>query len=91
VIVEALRLLNMMLSLLSSLRQPLLTMVVDPLITVGVLLGLYARWHIRDEGSVARGLRVAFVDTRMNRPIEERDLVAVLMQGSRTSTRIPAS
>jgi hypothetical protein len=77
---EALRLLNTVLSLLGSLRQPLLTMVVDPMITVSVLLCLYAGWHIRDEGSVAAGLRVAFVDTRANRVIEEQELVDVLMQ-----------
>ena len=77
---EALRLLNMVLSLLGSLRQPLLTIVVEPLITISILLCLYAGWHIRDEGSVSEGLRVAFVDTRANREAEQQELVSSLMQ-----------
>jgi hypothetical protein len=78
--VEALRLLNLLLSIIGGLRQPVLTMVVDPLITVALLLCLYAGWHIRDEGSVAAGLRVAFVDTRADRVIEQQTLIAALMQ-----------
>ena len=79
-IVEALRLINMLLSLLGSLRQPMLTMVVDPLITVAVLVCLYAGWHIRDEGSVSQGLRVAFVDTRADREAEQQEFVSILLQ-----------
>jgi hypothetical protein len=80
VIVEALRLLNMLLSMLGNLREPLLNMVIQPLLTVAILLCLYVGWHIRDEGNLAKGLRVAFVDTRANREAEQQQLVAALMQ-----------
>ena len=42
---------------------PLGAALVQPLITVGMLLFLYAGWHVRDEGSIGAGLRVAFIDT----------------------------
>jgi hypothetical protein len=77
---EALRLINTLISMLSGLRQPLLDMLLPPLITIGLLLCLYAGWHIRDEGSVAAGLRVAFVDTRANREADQAALVAALLQ-----------
>jgi hypothetical protein len=80
VIVEILRLLNTLLSILGNWRQPLATLVLQPLVTVAMLLCIYAGWHIRDEGSVVRGLRVAFVDTRANREAEEQQIVAALLQ-----------
>ena len=79
-IVEILRLLNTLLAILGNWRQPILTLVLQPLITVAVLLCLYAGWHVRDEGSLAKGLRVAFVDTRANREAEEQRIVAALLQ-----------
>jgi len=80
VIVEALRLLNMLLSMLGNLREPLVNVVIQPVLTVAMLCSLYLGWHIRDEGSLAKGLRVAFVDTRANREAEQQQLVAALMQ-----------
>jgi hypothetical protein len=80
VIVEALRLLNVLLSVLGDLREPLMNVVIQPLLTVAILLCLYTGWHIRDEGGLAKGLRVAFVDTRANREAEQQELVAALMQ-----------
>jgi hypothetical protein len=79
-IVEALRLFNTLLSMLGELHQPLANLVMKPLLTVGLLLGLYAGWHVRDEGDLLAGLRVAFIDTRANREAERRRLVAALMQ-----------
>ncbi len=69
-----------MLSLLAGLREPVLKAVIEPLVTVGLLLGLYTGWHIRDEGNLAEGLRVAFVDTRANREAEQQAIVGALMQ-----------
>jgi hypothetical protein len=54
--------------------------VVQPLITVGLLLFLYAGWHVRDEGSIRAGLRVAFVDTRAYRTDHEHDREAAMLQ-----------
>ncbi len=79
-IVEALRLFNTLLSMLGELRQPLANLVMNPLLTVGLLLGLYAGWHVRDEGDLLAGLRVAFIDTTANREAERRELVTALMQ-----------
>ena len=79
-IVEILRLLDIVLSILGNWRQPLASLVGQPLVTVGLLLGLYAGWHIRDEGSVAQGLRMAFVDTRANREAQAQRIVAALLQ-----------
>jgi hypothetical protein len=79
-IVEALRLINIVVALIGSLRPPVVTVLIQPMMTVGVLLCLYAGWHIRDEGSVAAGLRVAFVDTRADRETEQQALVAALLQ-----------
>lgn len=77
---EVVRLINIVLSMLSGLRQPLLNLVLPPLLTVGLLIILYAGWHIRDEGSVAAGLRVAFVDTRANREADEAAFIAAFLQ-----------
>jgi len=80
VMIEILRLLNILLSIVINWRQPLATLVLQPLVTVALLLCLYAGWHVRDEGSLAEGLRVAFVDTRANRQVEEQQIVAALLQ-----------
>jgi hypothetical protein len=77
---EALRLFNTLLGMLGGLRQPLANLVVEPLVTVGLLLALYAGWHVRDEGDLAAGLHVAFVDTRANREAERQALIGALMQ-----------
>ncbi|MGA3399124.1 MAG: hypothetical protein ABSC95_07880 [Acetobacteraceae bacterium] len=77
---EALRFLNGVLTLLGAVRYPFVTLVIQPLLTVTMLLGLYSGWHIRDEGSLVAGLRVAFIDTRANREVEQQALVAALMQ-----------
>src|SRR5579883_3427446 len=52
----------------------------QPLVTVGMLLFLYAGWHVRDEGSVSAGLRVAFVDTRAYRLQNDYDTQAAELQ-----------
>jgi hypothetical protein len=77
---EALRLFNLLLSMLGGLREPLANLVLEPLLTVGLLLGLYAGWHVRDEGDFVAGLRVAFVDTRADREVEQQALIGALMQ-----------
>jgi hypothetical protein len=78
--VEALRLFNLLLSMLGDLRQPLANLVIEPLVTVGLLLCLYAGWHVRDEGDFVTGLRVAFIDTRAYREAEQQALIGALMQ-----------
>ena len=55
-------------------------LVVQPLITVGMLLFLYAGWHVRDEGSISAGLRVAFVDTRAYRQQHDYEAEAAELQ-----------
>ena len=77
---EMVRFVNMVLSLLGGLRHPVATLLIQPTVTVSLLIILYTGWHIRDEGSVAAGLRVAFVDTRANREMEQQALVSALMQ-----------
>jgi hypothetical protein len=77
---EIVRLVRSILEMLLSLGQPLRVMLVQPLITVGMLLFLYAGWHVRDEGSVNAGLRVAFVDTRAYRVEHQRDLETTMLQ-----------
>jgi hypothetical protein len=52
----------------------------QPLVTVAMLLFLYAGWHVRDEGSVAAGLRVAFIDTRAYRQQHDYDAEAAELQ-----------
>jgi hypothetical protein len=78
--VEILRLVNTLLAILGNWRQPLATLVLQPLVTVAMVLSLYAGWHVRDEGSLAHGLRVAFIDTRANREAEQQQIVAALLQ-----------
>jgi hypothetical protein len=53
---------------------------VQPLITVGLLLFVYAGWHVRDEGGIVAGLRVAFVDTRAYRADHEHEREATILQ-----------
>ena len=60
--------------------QPIAAQLAQPLITVGMLLFLYAGWHVRDEGGIAAGLRVAFVDTRAYRIESQYDLEANQLQ-----------
>lgn len=77
---ELVRLLRAVLELLASLGQPLKVFLIQPLLTVAILLALYAGWHIRDEGSVGFGLRVAFLDTRAGRIAHQRELEGAMMQ-----------
>ena len=58
----------------------LCALMVQPLLTVGTLLFLYAGWHVRDEGSLAAGLRVAFIDTRAYRSDHEHEREAAMLQ-----------
>lgn len=77
---DVVRLLRALVELLSSLRQPLKMLLLEPLITVSMLVALYAGWHVRDEGSLTAGLRVAFLDTRAYRADHLRELEAGIMQ-----------
>lgn len=52
----------------------------QPLVTVAMLLFLYAGWHVRDEGGIIAGLRVAFVDTRAYRTDHEHEREAAMLQ-----------
>ncbi len=65
---------------LRRLCRPLCVLLTQPLITVGMLLFLYTGWHVRDEGSLAAGLRVAFIDTRAYRDQHEHEREAALLQ-----------
>jgi hypothetical protein len=78
---DVIRLVRIVLELLVSLGPSLRTMLVQPLLTVAMLLFLYAGWHIRDEGSVRAGLRVAFIATREHRAELLRDLESAMLQG----------
>jgi hypothetical protein len=66
---------------LVTLGQPLKAVLLQPLMTVGMLLFLYAGWHVRDEGSIDAGLQVAFVDTKAYRLQHLRDLESAILQG----------
>lgn len=77
---EIVRLARVVLELLLSLGQPLRTLLLQPLITITMLLFLYAGWHVRDEGSISAGLRVAFIDTRAYRAEHLRELESAVMQ-----------
>ncbi len=68
------------LELLTSLSMPTRAALVQPLVTVLILLLLYAGWHVRDEGDVASGLRVAFLDTRASRAAHEREVEAAILR-----------
>jgi hypothetical protein len=77
---DIIRLAQSVLELLLRAGQPLRTLLLQPLITVALLLFLYAGWHVRDEGSVSAGLHVAFVDTRAYRTERARELEAFTIQ-----------
>jgi hypothetical protein len=65
---------------LSLLWRPLGAALLQPLITVSMLLVLYAGWHVRDEGGIGPGLRVAFIDTRAYRADHEHEREAAMLQ-----------
>ncbi len=77
---DILRLARLAMDLLANLGQPLTTLLLQPLLTVGMLLALYAGWHVRDEGSIGAGLQVAFVDTRAFRAAHLRELESAVLQ-----------
>jgi hypothetical protein len=79
-VLDIIRLIRGVLELLLSLGQPLRIMLIHPMVTVAMLLVLYAGWHVRDEGSVSAGLQVAFVDTRAFRAEHLRELETALLQ-----------
>lgn len=60
--------------------QPIAGRLIQPLITVALLLFLYAGWHVRDEGSISDGLRVAFIDTRAFRAHHQREQEVLTLQ-----------
>jgi hypothetical protein len=60
--------------------QPVALSLGQSLLTVALLVFLYAGWHVRDEGSISAGLRVAFIDTRAYRVDHQRDLEAGVLQ-----------
>ena len=74
------RLVTALLGSLHPFRQPLGVVLAQPLITVCILVFLYAGWHVRDEGGIVAGLRVAFVDTRAYRVDHEHDREAAILQ-----------
>ncbi|MEJ0017062.1 MAG: hypothetical protein WDN25_10940 [Acetobacteraceae bacterium] len=77
---EIVRLVRAVCELLLSLGQPLVSLLVQPMVTVILLLFLYAGWHVRDEGDILTGLQVAFVDTRAYRAEHARELEAAMLQ-----------
>lgn len=77
---DIVRLVRIVLELLINLGQPLRTLLLQPLITVVLLLFLFAGWHVRDEGSIGAGLRVAFVDTRAYRAERLHELETTMFQ-----------
>jgi hypothetical protein len=79
-LLEFVRLLTMQLGSLRRWGRPAATILAQPLITVGMLLFLYAGWHVRDEGAIGAGLRVAFVDTRAYRVDHEHEREAAALQ-----------
>jgi hypothetical protein len=79
-LLDIVRLVRIALELLLSLGQPLRILLLQPLVTVVMLLFLYAGWHVRDEGSINAGLRVAFVDTRAYRAEHLLELETATLQ-----------
>lgn len=79
-LLDILHLVGSVLDLLLNLVQPFRPIVVQPLVTVTMLMFLYAGWHVRDEGSVAAGLEVAFVDTSSFRAEHLRELEGALLR-----------
>src|SRR5579872_2770769 len=77
---EILRLVRIVLEMLTIQARSLRVLLTPPLVTVGMLLVLYAGWHIRDEGSISAGLQVAFIDTTAFRVERARDVEALILQ-----------
>lgn len=77
---DVVRLLRALVQLFASLGPSLRVLLIEPLLTVGMLVALYAGWHVRDEGSLSAGLRVAFVDTHAYRAEHLRELETAIMQ-----------
>jgi hypothetical protein len=77
---DILRLARSVVELITNLGQPFSSLLAQPLVTVSLLLALYAGWHVRDEGSVEAGLQVAFVDTRAYRAAHLRELESAILQ-----------
>ena len=72
--------LKALLDFVNGLGRPARSVLLQPLATVLLLLALYAGWHVQDEGNVARGLRVAFLDTRSGRAARDRELEAAILR-----------
>lgn len=83
---DILRLVRIVLELLVNLGQPIRTVLLQPMVTVAMLVFLYAGWHVRDEGSIGAGLRVAFVDTTAYRLKHLRELESTMLQGQLRQT-----
>ncbi len=83
---EILRIVRAALELLVNLGQPIRAVLIQALVTVTLLLFLYAGWHVRDEGSISAGLRVAFVDTRAYRAQQLRELESAILQSELRQT-----
>lgn len=83
---EILRTVRVVLELLVNLGQPIRALLIQPLVTVAMLVFLYAGWHVRDEGSIGAGLRVAFVDTRAFRAEHLREMESTLLQAELRQT-----
>ena len=77
---DFLGLLKALLDFANGLRAPIRAALVQPAATVGLLLLLYAGWHVQNEGSVVAGLRVAFLDTRASRAARDRDVEAAILR-----------
>jgi hypothetical protein len=76
---EIIRFVRAILNLLGNLGQPI-GVLLQPLLTVAMLLFLYAGWHVRDEGGLLAGLRVAFVDTRAFQADRLHELETAILQ-----------
>ena len=77
---DIVRLARLALELLASVGQPFRLAMVQPLVTTAMLVFLYAGWHVRDEGSITAGLRVAFVDTTAYQAKRMLELEAAMLQ-----------
>jgi hypothetical protein len=73
-------LLKALLEFANGLRVPIRVALVQPMITVGLLLLLYTGWHVQNEGNLLAGLRVAFLDTQASRATRNRDVEAAILR-----------